>query len=506
MRRLGIREVRLGSWGIVGATAALLLFGGACEDALSLPSATSGSGTGTSTGGSGGSGGGGGSGGAPVSCQSNADCPAPTAICDTVRDECVECLDIGDCSFRPGTVCSKGACACPKSGESFCGEPARCVDLTSSSQDCGACGHACFGACTTSKCADAWEPTSLKNAPTPRRQHVAVWTMATNKMIVWSGQTGADNTNTGGILDFATGVWTPTSTSNVPGPRKGARAVWTGMYMVVWGGANGATDSSLNTGGVFNPATNTWITMSSTGAPSARYGHAMVWSGSKVLVWGGFDGTNYLGDGAAYDVIEDKWEALPAMGTPPTARADHSAVWANDKMIVFGGYGFNGTEFNYLGDGFELDLAAGMWAPVKDGQPSPRSRHTVEWTGTEMIIWGGRDANGLSPSGARYKPGIDWSVMTTDGAPELREFHTAVWISPRLVIWGGLNAGGGYINSGALYDPSTNTWSSKQIPTAPIGRAYHTAVNANGKMVIWGGATPEGLTNTGGVLDPAVLP
>ncbi|MDI1477088.1 kelch repeat-containing protein [Polyangium sp. y55x31] len=489
-------------WGLVGVSAALVMLLGGCPDALTLGTEDP-TGSGASGGaGPGGGGGSGGEGGAPTSCISNSDCPAPTAVCDTKKSTCVECLEIQDCAFRPGTVCSEGKCVCPNEGESFCGGPPRCVNLETSSQDCGKCGHACFGACTESKCADAWEPTPTQDAPAARSHHVAVWTGA--KMIVWSGNTAGGTTNTGAMLDLGTGAWTPTSTANVPPPRTRAHAVWTGTHMVVWGGENG---TPVKTGGVFNPISNTWSAMTTAGAPSPRSGHTMVWTGSKVIVWGGFDGTNYLGDGGAYDVTEDRWDPLPAGGTPPSPRSDHSAVWTGSDMIVFGGYGFNGVEVTYLGDGAEFDPGTGVWSAVKDGQPPARARHAAEWTGTEMIVWGGYDLLGPASIGARYKPKIEWSFMTTEGAPDLRQYHTAVWIAPRLIVWGGQNVDGTYLNTGSLYNPATNTWSAKPIPTAPVGRAHHTAISTGSKMVIWGGVTPGGgVTNTGGILDPSILP
>jgi len=502
MGRFEMGATRQRPWGLVGVSAALVMLLGGCPDALTLPTDEPTGATGGAGPGGGGPGGGGMGGGVPTSCVSNSDCPAPTAVCDAKKALCVECLEISDCAFRPGTICSEGECVCPTEGESFCGAPARCVDKQTSSEDCGDCGHACFGACTAGKCADAWEPTPTQDAPSARSQHVAVWTDA--KMIVWSGSTPNGNTNTGGMFDLATRTWTATSTANVPAPRARARAVWTGTHMVVWGGENG---SPLPSGGVFNPISNTWSTMTSTNAPSPRSGHTMVWTGSKVIVWGGFDGTNYLGDGGAYDVIEDRWDSLPAGGTPPSPRSDHSAVWTGSDMIVFGGYGSNGVEVTYLGDGAEFDPGTGIWSPVKDGQPPARARHAAEWTGTEMIIWGGYDLLGPAQIGARYKPKIEWSFMTTEAAPELRQYHTAVWITPRLIVWGGQNVGGSYLNSGSIYTPSSNTWSVKPIPTAPIGRAHHTAISTGSKMIVWGGVTPGGgVTNTGGILDPSILP
>ena len=45
-------------------------------------------------------------------CRSNADCPFPTAVCDTVTGTCVGCLTSSDCSYAPGSVCNGGQCSC----------------------------------------------------------------------------------------------------------------------------------------------------------------------------------------------------------------------------------------------------------------------------------------------------------------------------------------------------------------------------------------------------------
>lgn len=325
-------------------------------------------------------------------------------------------------------------------------------------------------------------------------------------MIVWGGNVGGGNTNTGGMLDVAGYRWDSTSTANAPTPRKDARAVWTGTSMVMWGGQNGV---ALKTGGIFNPTTNTWTAMSVPPMLGPRYGHTMVWTGTKVLIWGGTDdGGNYFADGAAYDINGDTWESIPSNGLPPTARADHSAIWTGTDMVVFGGFGFNGVDFGYLGDGAEFDPAAGSWVTtVTAGQPTPRARHGSAWTGTEMIVWGGQDTIGsLSATGANYKPKVVWSAITSDGAPELRQYHTHVWIAPRLIVWGGQNLAGTPLDTGSLYDPVTNSWSKKPIPSGPAARTLHSSVNASGKLIVFGGTTPNGLlTNSGGILDPAGL-
>ena len=93
--------------------------------------------------------------------------------------------------------------------------------------------------------------------------------------------------NTGGRYDPATDSWTATSTSNAPSERSEHTAVWTGSEMIVWGGGRAYFHNIFNTGGRYNPGTNSWTATSTTNAPSARYGHTAVWTGSEMIVWGG---------------------------------------------------------------------------------------------------------------------------------------------------------------------------------------------------------------------------
>jgi hypothetical protein len=52
--------------------------------------------------------------------------------------------------------------------------------------------------------------------------------------------------------------------------------------MIVWGGLGGG-----NTGGRYNPSTNSWTATSTTNAPAARDKHTAVWTDSEMIVWGG---------------------------------------------------------------------------------------------------------------------------------------------------------------------------------------------------------------------------
>ncbi|GAH95073.1 unnamed protein product, partial [marine sediment metagenome] len=46
--------------------------------------------------------------------------------------------------------------------------------------------------------------------------------------------------------------------------------------------------------------------ITTTGAPAGRYDHTAVWTGSEMLIWGGFDGiTDTLNTGGRYNPVSN---------------------------------------------------------------------------------------------------------------------------------------------------------------------------------------------------------
>ncbi|AKT36246.1 Kelch repeat-containing protein [Chondromyces crocatus] len=505
------RSTTLVTLGLSAAASSLVALA-ACSDSLHLDPQPTPPGS-TSSGGQGGEGGG----GAP--CQSNSDCTFPSSVCDPDRGECVECLQHSDCSYAPGTICSQGKCSCPEPGANFCptlGAPnqagyqaSRCVDLSVSTADCGACGHTCFGACNDGACADPWEPTSLVGAPTARFAHVAVWTGS--RMIVWGGQAvDAGNANSGGIYDPVMRTWTPTSLANAPSGRRNATAVWTGARMLVWGGTNG---SPLADGGIFDPVTNTWETLPASGL-GARMGHTAIWSGDRMIVWGGFDGANNRDDGAAFNPTTRSWAPLSGSNRPHR-RHQHSAIWSDSqkKMVIFGGLGFDellnadDQYLNTLGAFSPSAGADGTWeVGSTTNAPTARYGHTAVSAETYMLVWGGLGDLGLLNSGGRYDVvAAGWSAMHPE-APSPRYLHSAAWLGSarRMVIWGG-HDGSTYLDNGGAYDNVNNRW-HLDVSRGPSARGQHTAVvTDDDTMILWGGTGPSGSLNSGGILKPTAL-
>jgi N-acetylneuraminic acid mutarotase len=107
-------------------------------------------------------------------------------------------------------------------------------------------------------------------------------------MISWGGNDIFGNySNTGGRYDPATDSWTATSTTNAPDARYLHTAVWTGTKMIVWGGQGNCLNGYCDTGGQYDPVTDSWTATSTTNAPEARYYHTAVLTGTQMIVWGG---------------------------------------------------------------------------------------------------------------------------------------------------------------------------------------------------------------------------
>src|SRR4029077_731093 len=78
------------------------------------------------------------------------------------------------------------------------------------------------------------------------------------------------------------------SMTNAPTDRNKHTAGWAGSEMIVWGG-NVTFSDQVNTGGRYNPGTDSGTATSTTNAPTARSEHSAVWTDSEMIVWGGSD-------------------------------------------------------------------------------------------------------------------------------------------------------------------------------------------------------------------------
>jgi N-acetylneuraminic acid mutarotase len=302
--------------------------------------------------------------------------------------------------------------------------------------------------------------------------------------------------------------WIATSTVGAPAGRDGHVAVWTGDRMIVWGGT--ASDgSTFGNGAIYDPAARTWKAISGVGAPRPRADATVVWTGDRMLVWGGIDHANLgIGDGAAYDPETDTWTPISPAGAP-SPRFFHTAVWTGTEMIVLGGFAkfVPGVSPTAFATGAAYDPAADAWRAISPtGAPPPRGGHVAVWTGDRMIVWGGSSGHGAIGGGGIYDPVTDsWTPTSTDGEPSGRVSHTGTWIRDRFIVWGGLLDIGKSTNTGASYDPVADAWTPIPLAGAPSPRDGHGAAELDGRLVVWsGGSSGQKFTvlNDGGIFDP----
>lgn len=281
---------------------------------------------------------------------------------------------------------------------------------------------------------DAWSVVSAVGAPAGRVSHTAVWT--DTQMIVWGGKNGSGYLGTGGRFVPGTQTWTPVTASGAPSARQSHVAVWTGSKMIVWGGMNNG--GLLSDGALYDPALNQWTTLSVTNAPEGRMNAVAVWAGDRMVVWGGTGENGELNTGGQLLFTNGaplQWLPMTTRNAP-YPRIGHSAVWTGDRVLIWGGQS----------GGVPLDDGA-AFCPCDEWQslsptnaPTPRFDHAAVWTGSEMIIMGGANvAGGLSTGAAYSLSTAQWRPLSNAGNPLARSQLGAVWTGTELVVFGGLS-------------------------------------------------------------------
>lgn len=188
---------------------------------------------------------------------------------------------------------------------------------------------------------DSWSAMNSVDAPSARFLHTAV--LADGEMIVWGGLDGSGVLAEGGRYDPLGDDWSAVSAAMEPAPRAGHTAVTTGSEMIIWGGDDG--QDALGDGARYDPDSNAWTVVSLDQAPSPRTGHVAVWDGSGMLVWSGcdavactqFGGDTFFFDGARYDAAGDSWTPT-STSFAPLGRALGTAVWTGGRMVAWGGW------------------------------------------------------------------------------------------------------------------------------------------------------------------------
>ena len=162
--------------------------------------------------------------------------------------------------------------------------------------------------------------------------------------------------------------------------------------MILFGGFDGS--DFLNDTWVFDG--NTWTQLSLSSSPTVRQGASMAFNpcNGQLLLFGGYNGSSYLNDTYTFD--GNTWTKLTLSPTP-SARQGASMTFnpCNGQIILFGGY--NG---NYLDDTWDFNGIDNVntWTKLTPSTP-PGARDFASMafdpSGGQIILFGGKGSTGL---------------------------------------------------------------------------------------------------------------
>lgn len=248
------------------------------------------------------------------------------------------------------------------------------------------------------------------------------------------------------------------SMEGFPTPVDRHTAVWTGDRVIFWGGndafpleSNGyrqVAKSPRADGGIYDPGADAWTPVPTAPVPP-RLNHVAVWSGTEMIVFCGEGPKGPLSAGAAFNPKKNRWRKISTLGAP-TPRTLAAAVWTGERMVVAGGVDERGVA---AGGAFAYDPKRDRWEQY--APPPPRTDARMVWTGQEVIVWG---TEAGIPGGERLRADGSWVRLPTDGAPTHPE-AAAVWGGGSLLVWGGVDPQSIQVAAGARWSSKTDAWS-----------------------------------------------
>jgi hypothetical protein len=399
-----------------------------------------------------------------------------------------------------------------------------------------------------------WMTMSSASAPSARTGYAAVW--ATDKMILWGGCGGLFSQNVTGVTldgncssnmlsdgatyDPFTDSWDDLSgaSGTPPSGRVGAITAWTGTAMIIWGGNSGT--NAVAAGKLFNPSgAGAWTNITTTGEPGARMYANAVWNPDDGVLfgWGGRNDSGLIASNKGFRYSPGGgWTTTPWGTGSATTAAELTArqnanvfYWkkdASNKYIIVWG-GDSGTGTTYM-DGMKYHTGTDTVTAIKAITVDipgfvARKFPEVIFTGTHMIVRGGRQANGtLLQDGASYNPDTDtWAAIAAPAAFTGRMFEFAMWLTDaqKFLVLAGAKQPDGLgidINDYGLFTPGgagtwavrTGAWTGKPVPlqgqiTADGHGLFVTPVSTGARAIVWGGMDEVGNAfGSGGIFIP----
>ncbi len=257
------------------------------------------------------------------------------------------------------------------------------------------------------------------------------------------------------------------------------------------------------------PASGSWSSASDSGfAPRAWFTTSVV--NSKIYVIGGFGDSLLATTVDVFDPVTNKWTTLSTTGTF-TPRGSLASAVVNGKIYVMGG--MTGPETpDHMSNALEIfDPQTNAWStPATTGTFTPRNNLCACVIDGKIYTMGGFDASNDINTFEVFDPTTNtWSTPNAHGTFSPRGAFTAHAIDGMIYTIGGFNnlaaKGHRVVSQVDVFDPSTNTWSTPVTTGTFTARLLHTSGVIDGKIYVIGG-TPNIrdplTTNTVQIFDP----
>jgi hypothetical protein len=357
------------------------------------------------------------------------------------------------------------------------------------------------------------------------------------KAQVWTGSKLILYGPTGGFkYDHVTGTFTCIETLTGNLYRPGCSATWTGNLVIFYGGYITVSGNKISADGglTYNPTTNLWDDIP-VGGPRV-HNHNAIWTGSEILFLGGqLDNYTTYGNSQSnlYNPVSFAWNVgftpnLDGIGSLENTKS----IISNNKIFCFG-VTTNGSlsgakkvhnkffdiptrtwvnftpSYSHKYENYSVLPVAIPNSILYFSNSDPTNRcggsalaHLLETASTPSIMpaW---NANIFTESpkinngkyvlvvgnlGAGWLYNSDnsrWIKTNSTNLPSNRtnHFFKPIEGSNKFLIWGGLN-GTSFLQNGAIYNISSNTWTPISVSNAPTENLP--GAIGNGKVLFWG--------------------
>jgi outer membrane protein OmpA-like peptidoglycan-associated protein len=321
------------------------------------------------------------------------------------------------------------------------------------------------------------------------------------------------------VLDPSAGVpsWTNRTTATTPGARYGAAMAWDGTRMVLFGGSSDAAGATL----IDTTRTMTWTLAGgwvdvavAAGAPTPRRGHSMASVVGGVVVFGGFTGSDEVGDFYYWSAASQTW-AQKTLSAPIPKRQGAAIATTNtaptSKTVVIQGgidVGAPSVVYNTAYDiTFNPTLTTAAVLDSTGSFPTAEGYygHVMLLSGSQLVVFGGQNAAGtvLDGTSIATRSGSAWVF----GSPTFPTPHPVARREASFVpfptygaeglLFGGANTIGDPLNDTWLWNGTA--WSQVLANGGagnPTARRYHAAAfdETRNRLIVVGGkgvaATP----------------